>query len=276
MTYKTILLCLTEIDRIPQLIAAGRKLGAEHDAHVTGLYVIPGIQVYPNAGLAAVPDVYDGNQKYFRQHRDKVRAAFEDAMKDDGLSFGFQEVEATTPLLSSAVITESRNADLVIACATNPDESLGVEFDFIQRLVIAAGRPVLVLPWKGKSGLDFSEAIVGWDGGRESARAAFDAVPLLQKATRAKLARVDEAPRGTISGADIAVGLARHNVKVEYIGLSSDGINAGETLLRAVRDHGAGLLVMGAYGHSRFAEFIFGGATRHVMQNLDVPVLMSH
>ena len=49
MAYKTILLCLTEMDRVPQLLAAGRKLGTDHDAHVTGLYIIPGIQVYPNA-----------------------------------------------------------------------------------------------------------------------------------------------------------------------------------------------------------------------------------
>lgn len=276
MAYKTILLCLTEIDRVPELIAAGRKLGAEHDAHVTGLYVIPGIQVYPNAGLAAVPDVYDGNQKHFREHRDKVRAAFEDAMKEDGLFYGFQEVEAATPLLSSAVVTECRNSDLVVASATNPSESLGVEYDFIQRLVIGAGRPVLVLPWKSKAKLDFSEVLVGWDGGREAARAAFDAVPLLKKAKRVKIARVDEAPRGQMAGADIAVGLARHKVKVEFLTVSSDGMNAGETLLRAAQDHGTGLVVMGAYGHSRFAEFVFGGATRHVIMNLNLPVLMSH
>jgi nucleotide-binding universal stress UspA family protein len=276
MAYKTILLCLTEIDRIPQLIAAGRRLGAEHNAHVTGLYVIPGIQVYPSAGLAAVPDVYDGNQKHFRSNRDAVRAAFEDAMKDDGLSFGFQEVNAATPLLSSAVITECRNADLVVASATNQNESQGVEYDFVQRLVISAGRPVLVLPWAGDGKLDFTEVLLGWDGGRESARATFDAVPILKLAKRVKVVRVDEAPRGQISGADIAVGLARHKVKVEFLTVNSDGMNVGETLLRAAKDHGAGLLVMGAYGHSRFAEFVFGGATRHVIHNINIPVFMSH
>ncbi len=53
-------------------------------------------------------------------------------------------------------------------------------------------------------------------------------------------------------------------------------MSAGATLLRSANDQGVGLLVMGAYGHSRFAEFVFGGATRHVIQNLDRPVLMSH
>ncbi len=276
MAYKTILLCLTEIDRVAELIAAGRKLGADHDAHVTGLYIIPGIQVYPNAGLAAVPDVYDGNRKHYIANKADVKNAFQEAMRQDGLSFAFQEVDATTPLLSSAVVDQCRSADLVVASAVNPDESMGPEYDFVQRLVISAGRPVLVLPRKGDAALSYTEAIVGWDGGREAARAAFDAIPLLKKAKRVKLARVDETPRGQMGGADIAEGLARHKIKVEILGVSSDGSNAGATLLRAAQDQGAGLLVMGAYGHSRFAEFVFGGATRHVIQNLDRPVLMSH
>jgi|JI10StandDraft_1071094.scaffolds.fasta_scaffold03120_11 nucleotide-binding universal stress UspA family protein len=276
MAYKTILLCLTEIDRVPELIAAGRKLGADHDAHVTGLYIIPGIQVYPNAGLAAVPDVYDGNRKHYIANKADVKKAFEEGMKADGLSFAFQEVDATTPLLSSAVLDQCRSADLLVVSSVNPDESLGAEYDFVQRLVMAAGRPVLVLPRKGNAALNYTEAMVGWDGGREAARAAFDAVPLLKKAKRVKLARVDEAPRGQMGGADIAEGLARHKIKIEILGVSSDGLSAGAALLRAANDQGSGLLVMGAYGHSRFTEFVFGGATRHVIQNLDRPVLMSH
>jgi nucleotide-binding universal stress UspA family protein len=276
MAYKTILLCLTETDRVAQLIEAGRKLGADHDAHVTGLYIIPGIQVYPNAGLAAVPDVYDGNRKHYIASRDGVKAAFEEAMRKDGLSFAFEEIDSQTPLLSSAVVEHCRAADLVVVSATNPKESLGVEYDFVQRVVIGAGRPILALPREGKATYDFAEAMVGWDGGREAARAAFDAVPLLKKAKRVRIARVDEPHRGQMGGADIAEGLARHKIKIEIFNVNSDGLNAGETLLLAASDNGVGLLVMGAYGHSRFAEFVFGGATRHVIHHLNMPVLMSH
>jgi nucleotide-binding universal stress UspA family protein len=276
MAYRTITLCITEIDRLPQLLAAGRKLGLDHDAHVTGLYVIPGIQVYPNAGLAAVPDVYDGNRKYYLEQKSKVKADFEHAMKLDGLSFGFQEVDAATPLLSATITSQCRASDLVVVSAVNPDEAVGAEYDFVQRVVIAAGRPVLILPRLGKGVLDYVEAIVGWDGGREAARAAFDAVPLLRKAKRVKIARVADGSRGQMAGADLAEGLARHKIKVEILNLPSDGLSAGAALLRACRDEGAGLLVMGAYGHSRFAEFVFGGATRQVINTLDVPVLMSH
>jgi nucleotide-binding universal stress UspA family protein len=84
------------------------------------------------------------------------------------------------------------------------------------------------------------------------------------------------APRGVEPAAEIAETLAHHGVKTEITHVTSDGMNAGETLLRAAKDHGAGLLVMGAYGHGRFTEFVFGGATRHVFRNLTTPVLMSH
>ena len=125
-------------------------------------------------------------------------------MKQEGLSFAFQEVDATTPLLSSVVVDQCRSADMVVVSAVNPDESLGAEYDFVQRVVIAAGRPVLVLPRSGNAEINYTEAVVGWDGGREAARAAFDAVPLLKKAKRVHLARVDEPARGQVGGADIA------------------------------------------------------------------------
>ncbi len=276
MAYKTILLCLTEISRLPQLLAVGRKLGGDHKAHVKGLYVIPGVQTYPNAGMAAVPQVYDGNRKYYLEHRSEAKTAFEKAMKADDLSFAFQEVDGASPLLSAAVLEQCRSAELVVTSAGNPDAAFGAEFDFVQRLVMAAGRPILVLPIKGDAKFDTTEVLIGWDGGREASRATFDALPILKKAKRVMIARVDEAPRGRLGGADIAESLAHHNVKAEILSVSSDGMNVGETLLRAASDQGAGLLIMGAYGHSRFTEFIFGGATRHVINHVQLPVLMAH
>ena len=276
MAYKTILLSLNEISQVPQLIALARQLASGHKAHVRGLYVVPAVQIYPSAGLASVAEVYDGNRKYFLDHLAKVEAQFSTAMKSDGIAFSFMKLDTATSLISAAAVDESRNADLVVVAATDPNEGLGPEVDFVQRLVIAAGRPVLVLPRSGAGALDLSTVILGWDGGREAARAVFDALPLLVKAKTVKIVRVDESSRGTMGSASIAETLDRHGVKAEILNVSSDGLDAGAALLRAAKDHGAGLLVMGAYGHSRFTEFIFGGATRAVIQSLDMPVLMSH
>ncbi len=276
MAYKTILLCLNEIGRMPQLIAAARLLGTTCNAHISGLYVIPGVQVYPAAGYAAAPDVFDGNRQYYQDHLEKTRSQFERAMKNDGLSFDFQVVDSNMPVICNEVTAQGRNADLIVISATDRKAYEGVEYDFVERLVIAAGRPVLVLPFLGDAALHLDEIILGWDAGREAARAAFDALPLLQAAKRVRIIRIDSSPRGEVESATIAETLDRHGVNVEITNVPSDGQTTGETLLRAASDHGAGLIVIGAYGHNRFTEMIFGGVTRHMVHHLDRPVLMSH
>ena len=76
--------------------------------------------------------------------------------------------------------------------------------------------------------------------------------------------------------ADIAATLARHGVKCEAATAYGDHLVVGDTLLSGLADDGTDLLVMGAYGHSRLSEFVFGGATRHILEHMTVPVLMSH
>lgn len=276
MAYKTILLCLNEISRLPQLIAVARQLGAKFNAHVSGLYVVPGVQIYPSVGFSAGPDIFDGTRLYFQKHLPMVRETFETAMQQDKLSFDMHVVDSSMPMIANEMIDNCHNADLVIISSTSPDDSDGVEYDFVERFVLAAGRPVLVLPYKGEIDLKTDHIMVGWNDSRESSRAVFDALPFLQKAKLTRIVSVDVAQRGTLPAGSIAESLDRHGVKTEVTNITSDGMKTGEALLRAAHDYGAGLVVIGAYGHSRFAEMIFGGATRHVIKKLDLPVLMSH
>jgi nucleotide-binding universal stress UspA family protein len=276
MAYKTILLCLNEISRLPQLIAVARQLGVMFNAHVSGLYVVPGVQIYPSVGFSAGPDIFDGTRLYFQKHLPMVRETFETAMKQDKLSFDMHVVDSSMPMIANEIIDNCHNADLVIISCTNPDDSDGVEHDFVERFVLAAGRPVLVLPFKGEVNLKTDQIMVGWNDSRESSRAVFDALPFLQKAKLTRIVSVDVAKRGTLPAASIAESLDRHGVKTEVTDITSDGMKTGEALLRAAHDYGVGLLVIGAYGHSRFAEMIFGGATRYIIRKLDLPVLMSH
>jgi nucleotide-binding universal stress UspA family protein len=201
-------------------------------------------------------------------------------MRREGLSYDFHQIDARTPVIADEVVAAGRVADLVIVSATNPEEITGVERDFVEQTVMALGRPVIVLPYKGKAAVSLNEVIIGWDGGREASRAAFDALPLLKKAAKVRVVRIDPQKdpslRGSVAGADLAEALARHGVKAEAQGYPTDGQDEGQALMRCAADSGAGLIVMGAYGHSRLAEFIFGGATRFVLNRLVCPVLMSH
>lgn len=280
MSYKTILVSLNEVGRLKELVAAAVSLGRDTGAHVSGLYVVPAVQVYPSVGFEAAPQVFEGNRSFFKDNAQRVRETFETAMKREGLTHDFHLLDARTPVIAEEVIAVGRAVDLIVVSVTDPDEITGVERDFVEQVVMASGRPVIVLPHQGNAELSLSEIVIGWNGGREAARAAFDALPLLKKAGRVRIVWIDPQKnpdlRGSIAGADLAESLARHGVKTEAMGYPTDGQDEGQALLRCADDWGAGLVVMGAYGHSRLAEFIFGGATRFVLTRLSRPVLMSH
>jgi nucleotide-binding universal stress UspA family protein len=280
MSYKTVLVSLNEVSRVAEATAAAVSVARETGGHVSGLYVIPAVQVYPSVGFEAAPQVFEGNRTFFKDNAARVKQVFEEALRREGLPHDFHQVDGRSPVIADEVIAAGRCADLVIVSATNPEEITGVERDFVEQVVMAVGRPVIVLPFKGEAKLSLDEIVVGWDNGREAARAAFDALPLLQKAGKVRIVRVDPQKdpnlRGSVAGADLAEALARHGVKAETQGFPTDGMDEGQALMRCAEDNGAGLIVMGAYGHSRLTEFIFGGATRFVLTRMSRPVLMSH
>ena len=280
MSYRTILVSLNEVGRLAELTAAAVSLARRTGAHVSGLYVIPAVQVYPSVGFEAAPQVFEGNRSFFKDNAPRVKQAFEEAMRREGLAHDFHQIDARTPVIADEVVASGRSADLVVVSATNPDEITGVERDFVEQVVMALGRPVIVLPAKGDAALSLQEIIIGWDGSREAARAAFDALPLLKAAEKVRVVRIDPqkdpALRGSVAGADLAESLSRHGVKAEAQGYPTDGLDEGQALMRCAEDSDAGLIVMGAYGHSRLAEFIFGGATRFILTRMTRPVLMSH
>jgi nucleotide-binding universal stress UspA family protein len=122
--------------------------------------------------------------------------------------------------------------------------------------------------------------VVAWDASREAARAVSDALPILEKASSVTVVTVNPRERdyghGDVPGADIAVYLARHGVKVDVQRIDARDIDVGNMLLSHVANDSADLLVMGAYGHSRLREVVLGGATRTILGEMTVPVLMSH
>ncbi len=276
MAYKTIMLCLNEVAALPQLIEAGRTLGARFGAHIKGLYVIPAVTIYGAESYALSPVMFDGNRVFFKDRQAKVRDAFESAMKADGLNFDFQVVDSGEPDISYDIIANARAVDLVVMSAVPEKVEEPVEDDIVERITIGGGRPVLVIQGSSLAKLNFDDVVLGWDGSREASRAVFDSMPFLVKSKRTHICTVNAPADGTVPGASLAENLSRHGAKTETQKLVSEGRNAGEALLLAAKDYGAGLVVMGCYGHSRFSEMVFGGATRHVIGNLDRPVLLSH
>jgi nucleotide-binding universal stress UspA family protein len=143
-------------------------------------------------------------------------------------------------------------------------------------LVLTAGRPVLVVPYAGKFAKIGTRVLIAWNASREAVRAVNDAMPILQRAKKVIVLSVNPTKKDHIPGADIAAHIARHGCKVEATHTVAKDIEVGDALLGAITDYGADLLVMGAWGHSRMRELVLGGATRELMGQMTVPVLLSH
>lgn len=124
--------------------------------------------------------------------------------------------------------------------------------------------------------LDLAQVVIAWDGGREAMRAVRRALPLLEQAKAVEILMICPPANQPDPGQTLATFLARHRVNVEiYIQPPTTG-KVSDILRTRVTETGAGLLVMGAYGHSRFREYMLGGATRDILSDLPVPVLMAH
>jgi nucleotide-binding universal stress UspA family protein len=118
---------------------------------------------------------------------------------------------------------------------------------------------------------------IAWDGSRPAARAVHDSLPLLLLAKDVTIVTIEgdkDMPSDTVSG--LHQHLSTHGLRSRHLGLGVRNVGVGEQLQQAALNEDAALLVMGAYGHSRLRELVLGGATRAVVRNPLLPVLMSH
>lgn len=284
MSYKTILVLLNGTNRTQQLLDASTAMARQFDAHVIGLYVLPAAQVYSDVGMLATPMLFEGYRELFKSKLEEVRKKFEARVKQDGLKAEWRAIDSNYPDIAESAIAHSHGAELVITSQIDRGLDGDIERDLVVRLIMESGRPVLIIPKQGHfapRGKGIAEkAIVGINGTKESSRAMFDALPLLRLVKETRLVWVDPYKQsrkaGEIPGAEEATVLSRHGIKAVAEPMMTDGRNAGEALLMRANDLGADLLVMGAYAHSRMREFVFGGATSYVLENMKIPVLMSH
>ena len=278
MTYKTIVLHLDEDARSAERLALAFDLAEAFRAHLVGMFA-PAVQPIPSFALAeAGAAVLEIAQRGLREAAQAAEQQFRNVAARRGLAqFEWRAaLQTRLPLLRSA-----RYADLVVAGQPNlgRDAPPAGAMAFAGDLVLGAGRPVLFVPYAGRFAGAGKRILVAWNASREAARALTDALPLLQRASSVVVAIFDAeraGDHGEEPGADVALYLARHGIKVSVARHSGAGFDAGNQILTAAADMEADLIVMGAYGHSRVRELVLGGATRKVLETMTMPVLMAH
>lgn len=280
MSYKTILVHVDESARAEERINIAARLANEHDAHLIGaaatgvsrLLYQPGAFGLIDLGSVAI------NLDFLAERAQRSLAAFEEIVTSAGVDSYETRLIDDEP--AGGLSMQARYCDLVIIGQTNRSEpAAGVMANFPEYVVINGGRPVLIVPYAGHFDTIGSKVLVAWDAGTEAAHAVADALPVLKRAEMVEIAAFNPHKRpGQHSeqpGADIALYLARHGVKVNVAQQTTD-VDIGNALLSCATDFSSDLIVMGCYGHSRFREVLLGGVTRTVLDSMTVPVLMSH
>ena len=145
------------------------------------------------------------------------------------------------------------------------------------RIALKSGRPVLVVPQGWSQDLFTEHALLAWDGNRSATRALADAMQILE--TKQLVTVLSVAGRGLgreLEGINVETVLSRHGIETDRVVLEAGNKDIGEILIEECLSRKVGLLLMGAYEHSKFREDLIGGVTNDVLRRSPVPVLLSH
>lgn len=278
MTYKTLLVHLDTSNRVQARLEIALRFARRFDAHLTGLFATFMPDPRGFHAMAGSASWFETQRKLHEEQRGATERIFRAELQRAGVK---GEWIAASQSAEPSVVAHCRYADLVILGQDDPDDPQTYIADrFPESVVMASGRPVLMLPYAGHHEAVGSRVLVAWNGSRESARALYDAMPLLAGAQRVTVARINTPGSGApmrAPGTDVTATLARHGVNASYAELRNDiDETSGDALLSFAAGEGYDLLVMGAYGHARWKERVLGGVTRTIVDSATVPVLMSH
>lgn len=277
MPYKTILAHADLSVHAPARIRFAAALANAEGAHLIGA-AMTGVSRFMQAesGLDFEHSVVAG---YFERLRERARQALAQfdalALASGVASFEPRLVEDEP---EGGLVLLSRFADLVVLSQADPNHPVpGVSRDLPEYVVLHAPRPVLLLPSSGQYGRLDGKALVAWDGGLEAARALGNSLPLLCHASDVLVAQFDSGEPDELQAqaADLTGWLGRHGIRAR-VELQHGSIDSGNALLWLATEQQADVLVMGAYGHTRFRELLVGGVTKTVLASTTLPVLTSH
>lgn len=281
MTYKDILVYLDDSEACEKRIQAAIELARSHDAHLTGLALDAGITMAAYMEVHVPDDILAQMRKREHARAELVADAFRKSIERAGINSDCHIVKTTDVDAARTIAEMARYADLIVLGQVDDRKSQPLGGTRLpEDVILAAGRPVLMVPYIGAGKTLGENVLIAWNPGRESARAVSDALPLLKQAKSVTVLSVNpvvgRGAHGERPGADIGRHLARHNIKITVDTVNTDQISVADAILAYVSDNAVDTIVMGAYGRSRLREIVLGGVTHELLQHMPVPLFMSH
>lgn len=278
MPLKDILVHVDNTKQCEVRLETAINLAVAHEAHLTGLYVQVHhhIPAYLRAQFSA--EALEVPARAATQAAEQAEGVFQEKTSRAGVAGEWRCVKGET---IEALSLHARYCDIAVVGQRDPEgDEITSDSEMPDRLILSVGRPILVVPYVGRYPVIGQRVMVAWDSSRLATRAVNDALPLLQGAKQVFVMAINphggDEGHGDIPSADICLHLARHGIKAEAQHVRVTDIDVGDMLLSRAADEGIDLFVMGAYGHARWRELVLGGVTRHMLNHMTAPALMSH
>jgi nucleotide-binding universal stress UspA family protein len=272
---KTVVLHAVDHALFDNRLAYARELAIACGAHLAVNYPIPvyGPVAADMSGGIFTADFIGRMLEIEREQAAKVKAKVATHLADLGTTWQWEQNYGDS---ARSLIDASKLADLVVVGPSDPDNVRGpIPAPVAGSLALHGCAPVLVVPARAAHFDVKAPVVVGWNGSAEAARAIKAALPLLKMAHHVIIAEVSAEKDAALPDLDIGSYLARHGVSARMSQERPQGSPA-QTLTAVARDAGAHLMVVGAYGRPRLIEYVFGGATRELLADPQLPVLMMH
>jgi nucleotide-binding universal stress UspA family protein len=278
MKLQALLPLVTYPDPISDAAAASAAaMAARLDADLHALAMNADIPPVPNAlsrFLLNTPELIRQAEAMSRERGKEMLAAVIKQAGQIGAETTTNTLAAAPALLGDAVATQARYFDFaLVGWAANNQTSRRTA----EAVIFGSGRPTILIPERSEPHA-INHVAIAWDGSRVAARAVADAGPLLQRAARISvLTVVDEKPlNDKDAGERLAGSLRKRGLLAEAVAIRAEDCPISVTLQEHAIRSGATLLVMGGYGHSRVRDFVLGGATEGILDDLRLPAMLSH
>lgn len=269
---KSILLHVFSDDQFDNRLSVALDIARTCDAHLTCLQVSPYDAVVAMNPVGGMPfEAFFLEQ--LRTEELEVRQRTEARLAASGIAWDWQMGDGD---VARAVVGGASLHDLIVVSQSTHRAGLGAEpLPIVDDIVTSARCGVFVVP-RGVDRFDpHCPALVAWNASPEAAAAVRRALPLLKLSSAVSIVSVGE-DEADYPQTAACVYLSRHGVHAEMCPLPQTGYSTGETLEHFAQEHGVGLMVLGAYGHSRLREMLLGGVTRRLLAHAKVPMLMGN
>ncbi len=288
MAFRKILVPLRGGGRDDAVLTAAVAAAKAFDAWALGFFARPDATEalpYLGEGLSAgvIQEIIEAAQSAAEKASTQARLTVEAVAAREGVplshsvpvtgraSLGFH---TRTGVLNDLLYEETILSDLVISDGADLAGHPALR-DALETVLLSARRPVMLLPDKPPGQIGAKIAI-GWDGGLAAAHAVSSALPWLMRARAVEILTIGLGPSGVAEMDRLRDYLRLHGIQAVEHAIQTSDLGPGAALTEAAQRAGADMLVMGAYGHSRLREMILGGATRHILSHVSLPVFMAH